>query len=451
MTVYNKLKIAILTIISTQSLYAITLDPVQIQSGTGELLYAEMKFSHADPNARIDVSLADPEDLMTMGIIHQPPGHLNFFTRRSSDGSGVIVITSSRPVIESELNILLKIKEGNATRIQQIKTPFVRTKTAVNQVTASSNEKTLTPQIIVSEKDIALNLPTSMQYHTQPELKNTNPNSVSSILTNTQVPLAVSIVTPPMLAINKTASTSPEQTQTATPIETKQESMPSDQSIPKKVKQLDNKTDAAATKNNKLDEVKAKQSPKKMTDQKDPVPNKHIVQANESLWKIAARIAAQTNQSIPQVMQQIKANNTHAFIQGDINRMRQGVALNLAASNKNMQATKKETSATPPTAQRQSGKEKYKLNQAEMSIVAGNEQDSAHGSAQKETQLNPTSSELSLKVMTAREKTVKLQKNVSQLTLALQKKDQRIQLLNARLAQLQQQLQQQNLAKKPTH
>ena len=50
--------------------------------------------------------------------------------------------------------------------------------------------------------------------------------------------------------------------------------------------------------------------------------------------------------------------------------------------------------------------------------------------------------------MTSREKTVKLQKNVSELALALQQKDQRIQLLNARLAQLQQQLQQQNRSKK---
>ena len=53
--------------------------------------------------------------------------------------------------------------------------------------------------------------------------------------------------------------------------------------------------------------------------------------------------------------------------------------------------------------------------------------------------------------MTARQKTVKLQQNVSQLTLAIQQKDQRIQLLNARLAQLQQQLQKKNQANKPAH
>ncbi|OTG80619.1 FimV/HubP family polar landmark protein [Acinetobacter sp. ANC 4648] len=451
MTVYNKLKIAILTILSTQSLYAITLDPVQIHSGTGELLYAEMKFSHADPNSRIDVSLADPEDLMAMGITHQPPGHLNFFTRRSADGSGVIVITSSRPVIESELNILLKIKEGNATRIQQIKTPFVRTKTDTNLVTASNHEKPLTPQIIVSEKDIALNLPTSMQYHAQPDTATVKVNPITSASPNIQTPLAVSIVAPPILATNNVPTPTTEKAQIAASLESQNQSTASKQITTQKIKQADDKPDSVVSKNNKVDADQAKQNPKKVMDQKNTESNKHVVQANESLWKIASRIAAQSNQSIPQVMQQIKANNAHAFIQGDINRMRQGVALNLAAGYKNTQSSKKDVALSAPVTQRQSGKEKYKLNQAEMSLVAGNEQDSAHGSAKKETQTNPTSSELSLKVMTAREKTVKLQKNVSKLTLALQQKDQRIQLLNARLAQLQQQLQQQNLAKKPTH
>ncbi|MGE8538266.1 MAG: hypothetical protein ACN6NI_03190, partial [Acinetobacter sp.] len=62
-----------------------------------------------------------------------------------------------------------------------------------------------------------------------------------------------------------------------------------------------------------------------------------------------------------------------------------------------------------------------------------------------------TSKELSLKVMTAREKTVKLQRNVTELELALNHKDHRIQLLNARLAQLQQQLKAQQADKKPVN
>ena len=51
--------------------------------------------------------------------------------------------------------------------------------------------------------------------------------------------------------------------------------------------------------------------------------------------------------------------------------------------------------------------------------------------------------------MTSREKTVKLQRNVTQLELALNQKDHRIQLLNTRLAQLEQQLKARQAEKKP--
>ncbi|WP_228203347.1 FimV family protein [Acinetobacter sp. CFCC 10889] len=161
MTVYNKLKIAILAIIASQSVSAIKLDPIQIQSSSGDLLYAEMKFSNSNPNEKIDVNLASTEDMINIRASHQPPGHLNFFTRRSSDGSGVIVITSSRPVIESELNILLKIQEGSSTYIQQVKANLPRTQAAPAPMAMPSNETALTPQMIVSEKEIALNLPES--------------------------------------------------------------------------------------------------------------------------------------------------------------------------------------------------------------------------------------------------------------------------------------------------
>ncbi|MEZ7923913.1 MAG: hypothetical protein QMB80_11255, partial [Acinetobacter towneri] len=117
MTVYNKLKIAILSILASQQMYAMNVDPIQIQSTAGELLYAEINFRQSNINEPIDVSLATAEDLMSIGASHRPPGHLNFFTRRNGNGTGVITITSSRPLTESELNIVVKIKEGNATRL----------------------------------------------------------------------------------------------------------------------------------------------------------------------------------------------------------------------------------------------------------------------------------------------------------------------------------------------
>ena len=182
-----------------------------------------------------------------------------------------------------------------------------------------------------------------------------------------------------------------------------------------------------------------------------PQNSQHVVRSNESLWAIASRVATAQNRPINEVMKQIQANNQHAFIQGDINRLRRGAALNL---NSNLDAKEKFKASTKTQAkipQHQSGKAKYRLNQAEMSLVAEKEQDSASGSAKKNTEMNQTSNELSLKVMTSREKTVKLQSDVTQLEMVLRHKDHRIQLLNARLAQLQQQLKAQQVEKKPTH
>ncbi|MDR0043081.1 hypothetical protein RFW48_17100, partial [Acinetobacter baumannii] len=52
-----------------------------------------------------------------------------------------IVITSSRPIIDPELNIVVKVSEGNATRLQHIKTvlkpsPTKKTSTRVKKIMA---------------------------------------------------------------------------------------------------------------------------------------------------------------------------------------------------------------------------------------------------------------------------------------------------------------------------
>ncbi len=476
MTVYNKLKVAILAIISSQSIHAITVDPIQIQSGSGDLLYAEMPFRNSDSTAKIEVGLAEPEDLIRMGVAHQPPGHLNFYTRRSGDGSGVIVITSSRPVVETELNILLKIKEGNNTHIQQIRTPLTRNRLPTAPVTpVSGAEQVLKPQIIVSEKDIQLNLPTSASFNVQsmvpPPMNTPLKNAIATLGDETpkaisvapvHTPSATSITVTPKAETAISPAATPPTTTAASPQAAHQvqaepattvvapaavasEPPPETQSTAA----VPSQPPADTPQNNAQKNTQTAHQQNKSTtaDQNQ----RHIVQANESLWKIASRIAAQTNQSVPAVMRQIKANNAHAFIQGDINRIRQGVALNLAAGVAPPAAQRnKQPPAAPVTTQKQSAMAKYRLNQAEMSLVAESQLDAAHGASRKDQSQNQTSAELSSKVMTSREKTVKLQKNVSELAMTLQTKDQRIQLLNARLAQLQKQLEQQNRAKKTT-
>ncbi|NHB56585.1 hypothetical protein G9F32_00845 [Acinetobacter sp. 194] len=442
MTIYNKLKIAILTVLSTQTIHAITFEPVQIQSGSGDLLYAEIKFRNANANAPIEASLAGAQELLSSGLSHQPPGHLNFYTRRSGNGTGVIVITSTRPIHDKELNVLIKVREGDATHVHQVKTPLTRqANTAVEPFVPDLvvNETPLVPQMIVSEKDIDLNLPTSTQYEmpTPPAFNDMNSSSL-------EAPVAVSIV--PNI---KTDST----TYTTTTVTVR----PSDQPPSSNVQAT---TPAAPVEPVKVAPVVGSQNvattePKKTAPKaaKSDQNQRHIVQANESLWKIASRIATQTNQSVPEVMKNLQENNKHAFVNGNINRIRQGTALNLAAGYRpetKKTVAKKATKKTK-SSQKPAEKTKYRLNDAEMSLVAESDTQKNQNVAKENLQQNSTTQQLSSKVMTAREKTVKLQKSVSESTQTLRQKDQRIQLLNAKLAQLQQQLQQQNQVKKPSN
>ncbi len=472
MTVYNKLKIAILSILASQQMYAMNVDPIQIQSTTGELLYAEINFRQSNVNEAIDVSLATAEDLMSIGVSHRPPGHLNFFTRRNSNGTGVITITSSRPLTESELNIVVKIKEGNATRLQHIRTPLKRSAPAPLAAMQRSNEQALTPVMIVNEQDIALNLPVSANYqvetpkaieqqtfeapltikrNTPPALNHQTVTVVQTAPSRSAASENTTVITPKVAPAQTNNNPTPTASTATTSVTAQQSADPLVQKFAEqqRTKQLAQTQPAAATK--KPAQIAATQAKPSPVTAKPTVNTQHVVQSNESLWAIASRIAGENNRPVAEVMQQIKANNEHAFIQGDANRLRRGATLNLHAQA-NSKPEKKAAIPKPETASApQSGKAKYRLNQAEMSLVAENQQDSTHGSAKKNTQSTQTSGDLSLKVMTSREKTVKLQRNVTELELALRQKDHRIQLLNARLAELQQQLQKQQAANKPKH
>ncbi|GAM31814.1 hypothetical protein P23_2334 [Acinetobacter calcoaceticus] len=450
MTVYNKLKIAIFTIMSSPSIYAITLDPIQIQSAPGDLLYAEMNFQQADPNSTLQVSLATPEDLSALGVTHQPPGNLNFYTRQNGQGSGVIVITSSRPVIDPELNIVVKISEGSATRLQHIKT--VIKPSAIKKT--ENNESTLSPQLIVNEKDIALNLPESTRYTSSaPALAATNSNSeqnlniksgtVPAINTNSSTPLSEN-----SSAQQVVTSTIPDQTATKNQITSAINKSDANNSPKTPVKKLAVQKKSVPSKN--LSQNAAKKQI--LSPSRGPVTSgKYVVQHNESLWSIANRIAAKTKQPVAKVMHDIQKQNQHAFIQGDVNRLRQGIALKLAHTPVSKTQQNKSKTEITHTAKSPSGKAKYRLQQAEMSIVAENSQNSTHGSAKKSTQQSQNNTELAVKVMTKREKNVTLQRNVTKLNQTLRLKDQRIQLLNARLAELQQQLQAQQDTHKQKH
>ncbi|QZD32480.1 Tfp pilus assembly protein FimV [Acinetobacter lwoffii] len=519
MTVYNKLKLAILAIVASQNIYAINVDPVQIQSAPGELLYAEMTFRQSDINLPIEVSLASPEDLLSIGASHQPPGHLNFFTRRSNNGTGVITITSSRPMTERELNIIVKIKEGNAARLQHIRTPL-QAKTDLLKASLKQNERPLAPVVVVSEKDIALNLPVSSHYSTAASAASNKPpvlekplalqRTAPPVLSNISIPKTAfapavmtsspaiqaqaiapvlkseAVTAPDIQAPVKTAAALSDSVKTsqatlaspapaaASTTNKPTSTIPANQSAsaPNKAnmqKAVESHSDHQTASSDPLVKKFAEEQARKSTGSANPVktpapvttkaspvkatPNQtqptYVVRSNESLWGIASRIAQQQQRPVNEVMQQIKKDNEHAFIGGNANRLRKGAALNLNTTHPTPAPIKVTAAKQTELPSKPTGKTKYRLNQAEMSLVAENQRDSGQVSANQNTERNQTSKELSLKVMTAREKTVKLQRNVTELELALNQKDHRIQLLNARLAQLQQQLKAQQADKKP--
>lgn len=84
--------------------------------------------------------LATPEDLLMMGAAHQPPSGLNFIHVAIHKGEAVIVITSTRPMIDSELNIILKIQESGASHLKHIKQPIRQSSRAIS-AKAAANEK----------------------------------------------------------------------------------------------------------------------------------------------------------------------------------------------------------------------------------------------------------------------------------------------------------------------
>lgn len=475
MTIHNKLKLAILATLTSQSLYAITIDPIQIQSSPGELLYAEMHFRNADPQDAVQASLATARDLITIGATHQPPDHLNFFTRRDSQGKGVITITSTRPLTAPELNIIVKIQTGASSRLQHIKQPLYGN--SKHAAVTQQNETPLVPVIVRNEQDIALNLPVSTHYNTaQPvterllDVRRELPMPLKNEKQPEPQPAPITLVTAPsntpsavVDSATAAATTPPPAIQTqdknthkfavdaydSTPATSNQRPQSLDPLVQQYAASVAQAKNTAAVTSAPSTAAPTQAKPAQTNPQK--AGTEHRVQQNESLWKIAARVAKQENRGINDVMNEIKKNNQHAFIQGDVNRLKLGATLNLNthAATKSEQ---KQTTATAKTQHNQTPpKTKYRLNQAEMSLVAENDQDSNSASANKSTQSLKTSKELSLKVMTAREKTVKLQRNVTDLELALNQKDHRIQLLNARLAELQQQLEAKQGKTKPAH
>lgn len=178
----------------------------------------------------------------------------------------------------------------------------------------------------------------------------------------------------------------------------------------------------------------------------------HTVKANDSLWKIASMLSRQTQQPVSQVMRQIRQQNPQAFIGGNPNLLRQGVILNIPAplNVAPVKAAPQATASASTTPQDRTVRQQ----DAHLSIVGSN-QGSAQGNGQGNGKSGMGTAEqqaLANELTQKRLATLKMQQHVSALDQRLAAKKQRIALLNRKLANIQQQLQQQQSvpAGKPT-
>jgi len=482
--------------------HALTLDPVNIDSSRGEPLYAEIPFRQAQSKKSINVSIAQPFESGEVAVLNEAEyAHYNFYVRQNADGNGVIVITSSRAINSNVIDLTLKIEDAGQTRIQQVRGSLP---SRIDRLKSSLNETVLKPRYVTNDQDLKLNLPevSNLPEENQLRVANVAPPMMQkksntpepSKSDNSAVVSAPSISSAPTQQVARQTNTS---TKASTPSTAVAQSNPqpvrkdksttttaapspkgelninvtrrdASQSAPKAEPVKVEKTatpvaqpaakvtassKTATQRNPVAEKAKVKATSVKKVQKQIPTRNtsaqeKHKVQANESLWGIANQIAKQENVPIQQVMKQIQENNKHAFINGNANQLKQGAILSL---NYQYQATtpkpKATTLSTPPkkpeatTASTASppAKKAEKQSQAHMSIVAGDSKGTTQGSKAKGID-KKVANELTVRVRQARQSALGLQNNVRQLDRDLVAKEKRIALLNARLAELEQQL-----------
>ena len=276
---------------------AISFEPIQLQSNPSELFYAEIKYRNVEPRTVLEVSLANAEDLSSLRLPDQNHPHFNIYIRKTGDGrQGIIVLTALQPIPHSQLNLLLKIKVDNVIHFQQVNCDLNQLRSTSS---TSINEQVFLPQSIAHESEIALDLPNTTSRQSQ-------------LSTASFEPLY------PANAAAMTALISSE------PLEQpSSENEPENQPIePFSTKALNPNINLNTTAD--------------PDDGLEDIPQSYLVRGSQSLSKIAEQIARSTHQKTSTVMQELKRNNKHAFIQGDPDRLRKGATLHFFLPEKPM-------------------------------------------------------------------------------------------------------------------
>jgi pilus assembly protein FimV len=337
MNIYKKLYFSMLAFFCTQHSNSLAIDPIEIRSSINDLLYAEIKFTQAQPNSRLKVSLANQQDLDSMDVKHKRPDQLNFFIRYHNNNTGIITITSTYPVTNPELNMVLKIEEGHNIRLQHIQLNLTQdTNRAHFASILLSPEQPLSPLIIKNENDISIHSQTYIHVNNSSNhLPNLFKTNVFQQNFKQDQPLIISKSLPPTL--NKIT---PQSAMAMTLLSSSViNNLPLPNQQPDEQRLIISKTlpPLLNTAYSQVNLYKTSAVIEKQLSQSKPInhqisthlPRTYIVKKNESLWDIAKQFSIQGNKFTSQMMQKIYIHNRNAFVQGNINKIKQGSILNL--------------------------------------------------------------------------------------------------------------------------
>ena len=394
--------------------HALIIQPVQVKSALGEPFYAEVALSDlgAVRVQDLSVGMATSQELADLGVKSGSyNGTLSFNVQAISSDRGVIVIRGRQPVNEPFVDFVLRVKNGQNTRLQRVSAmidPADKNKKVINLNAQAQNQVQIQAQAS-STPPVSL-ATSSMPTIDVPASRNERP------LPSTERRLNVANAQPPDMKAQ------PPVTQPATSKSV---------AVPK--------------------EVEVSTAPRK----NQP---RHVVKKNESLWKIAKQLEPQLKQPVGQIMQQIRNLNQDAFIAGNPNQLKRGATLILPEREQNtaLVATPQTTPPFKPAPKTPAASSSAPINRsgrlpkAELTLVAPNVQGSAQGNSTtgQNVGFQPLPREIVLKIGQERRKTVLMQHEVSELDAQLALNDKKIAMLNAKLAELEHQLKTRNQAKK---
>ncbi|WP_230659997.1 type IV pilus assembly protein FimV [Psychrobacter sp. I-STPA10] len=500
---------AAIAFLLTSNLYAATIGSTHVKSTQYQPLAATIEVSDIDPD-NFSVTLANQQIYQQMGLTSSPTMSVNFV--KTSASSGKVIINTSSALTDPFADVVLTINDAGA-QIVVPKTLLLpsggatQPKSMSNQSNSQTTGNTKQPDLPVVNQtsDRALGQPilgkplpinSSLPPPLNASASSVTPEADANTAQTTQTenntsntfagshhiqPLNINITRTyrshqagANLAQNTEILAQQDLSQNTTVESDPTSQEPTVEAVQK------NEVAAKVTDNTIADTAQKSATNAKAEVQTTPTPDialgkqTYTVQQNDNLWTIANQIAHENNLSVQTVMQQIKAYNQDAFINGDDSLLKTNAKLKLpdykvipsklgikaaiaarnAQQNKNskstsssdtqkMQAKAKSTTNrnTPSSASATNKTITQALPRPHVTLVTPSSSGSSTGSQTSQSSTGTgINAELLAELKSSRQTAASKVQRVKSLSKQLADSTNRMQLQNQRLADLEQRL-----------